>query len=267
MKQSLFSLAAATAATLVALGTMSTPIAGQGGTGTITGHVQYMGPTPVNPIVRMGADPRCNKLYVGKRPTSPTFVVGANGAFANVLVNLDGSFPATPPSTMPVVLDQKDCQYAPRVIAARVGQTLEVRNDDPTEHNVHASSMVGNDFNTTQPIKSMPFTFKLKAGEILRVRCDNHTWMTAYIAIFDHPYSSVSGTDGTFTIANVPAGKQTVKAWHEVMGTQTQMVDVQAGKTTTVDFTFMPGQKSAAAPPVRDIVIPEAVTLASIITR
>ena len=58
-----------------------------------------------------------------------------------------------------------------------------------------------------------------------------------------------------------------MKAWHEVMGTQTQMVDVQAGKTTTVDFTFMPGQKTAAAAPVREIVIPETVRVASIITR
>ena len=266
MKQTLFFFTAATATTLVALGITSTSIAGQG-TGTISGHVHYMGPMPVNPIIRMGADPRCNKLYVGKRPTSPTFVVGADGAMANVLVNLDGSFPATAVSTMPVVLDQKDCQYVPRVIAARIGQTLEVRNDDPTEHNVHASSMAGNDFNTTQPVKSMPFQFKLKGGELLRVRCDNHTWMTAYVGIFEHPYFSVSGSDGTFTIANVPAGKQTVKAWHEVMGTQMQMVDVQAGKTTTVDFTFMPGQKSAAETPMRDLVIPESVTLASIITR
>src|SRR5262245_65360858 len=87
MKQALFSLAAAAATTLVALGAMSTSLAGQGGTGTITGHVHYMGPTPVLPIIRMGADPRCNKLYVGKRPTAPTFVVGADGAFANVLVD------------------------------------------------------------------------------------------------------------------------------------------------------------------------------------
>jgi plastocyanin len=267
MKQALFSFAGAAGMTLVALGVTSAPVAGQAGTGTIVGHVHYMGPTPVNPIIRMGADPRCNKLYVGKRPTSPTFVVGANGAMANVLVNLEGSFPSTPVSTMPVVLDQKDCQYVPRVIAARVGQTLQVRNDDPTEHNVHSASMAGNDFNTTQPIKSMPFEFKLKAGEILRVRCDNHTWMAAYVGVFDHPYFSVSGTDGAFTIANVPVGKQTVKAWHEVMGTQTQMVDVESGKTATVDFTIMPGQKSAAAAPVRDLVIPENVRAASIMTR
>ena len=251
----MFSFAAAAAATLVSVGVATTPVAGQGGTGTIVGHVRWMGPTPVNPILRMGADPRCGKLYVGKRPTAQTVVVGADGAFANVLVNLDGSFPSTPPPTTPAVLNQKDCQYAPRVLGARIGQTLQVKNDDPTEHNVHSLSKVGNDFNTTQPIKSMPFEFKLKAGEILHVTCDNHTWMTAYIAILDNPYFSVTGADGTFTIATVPAGKQSVKAWHEVMGMQTQMVDVEAGKTTTVDFTFAPGQKAAAAT-IHELTVP-----------
>ena len=141
------------------------------------------------------------------------------------------------------------------MLGARIGQTLQVQNADPTEHNVHSLSKAGNDFNTTQPIKGMPFDYKLKAGEILRVTCDNHTWMTAYIGIFDNPYFAVSGTDGTFTIANAPVGKQTVKAWHEVMGMQTQMVDVQAGKTTTVDFTFAPGQKTASVP-IHDVVVP-----------
>ena len=266
MKQSIFYLSAATAATLVALGISSAPIAGQGATGTIIGHVHYMGQTPVNPIIRMGADPRCNKLYVGKRPTAQTFVVSGDGAMANVLVNLDGSFPSTPAPTTPAVLNQKDCQYEPRVIGARIGQTLQVKNDDPTDHNVHSLSKAGNDFNTTQPSRGMPFEFKLKAGEILHVTCDNHTWMTAYIGIMDNPYYSVSGTDGAFTIANVPAGKQTVKAWHEVMGTQSQMVDVQAGKMTNVDFTFAPGQKGASAP-IRELVIPAGVQMASIVTR
>lgn len=266
MKQTLFFLTSAAAATLVALGATATSISGQGGTGTITGHVHYMGPTPVTPVIRMGADPRCNKLYVGKRPTVPTFVVGADGAFANVLVNIDGTFPNAPAATAPVVLNQKDCMYMPRVLGARTGQTLQVTNEDPTDHNVHSLSKAGNDFNRTQLVNSKPFDVTLKASELLRITCDNHTWMTAYVGIFEHPYFSVTGMDGTFTIANVPVGKQTVKAWHEVMGTQTQMVDVQAGKTTTVDFTFMPGQKSAAQTPVHDLVIPESVTVASIIT-
>jgi len=256
MKKAMFSCAAAAAATLVTLGITSTPIAGQGGTGTIVGHVKYMGPTPVNPIIRMGADPRCNKLYVGKRPMAQTFIVGADGAFANVLVNVDGSFPNAPAPTAPAVLNQKDCQYVPRVVGARIGQTLQVKNEDPTEHNVHSLSKAGNEFNTTQPPNGMPFEVKLKAGELLRISCDNHTWMTAYVAIMDNPYYAVSGTDGTFTIANVPIGKQSVKAWHEVMGMQMQMVDVQAGKTTTVDFTFAPTPKPAASAPVHELTVP-----------
>ena len=264
MKQALLSFTAAGAATILAFGVTSLPASGQGATGTIVGHVRYMGPTPVNPIIRMGADPRCNKLYVGKRPTAPTFVVGADGAFANVLVNVDGSFPEAAVPAAPVVLNQKDCLYVPRVLGALIGQTLQVTNEDPTDHNVHSLSKAGNDFNRTQLINGTPFDFTLKAGELLRITCDNHSWMTAYVGIFDNPYFAVSGTDGTFTIANVPAGKQTVKAWHEVMGTQTQMVDLQAGKTTTVDFTFMPGQKAASVP-IRDLVVP--MQMATLLTH
>ncbi len=263
-RKAIFSLAAGAAGLFVFAAT-SSPVAGQGGGGTIVGHVHYMGPTPVNPLIRMGADPRCNKLYVGKRPTAPIFVVGADGAMANVLATLEGSFPDTPVPTTPVVLDQKDCMYAPRVLGARIGQTLRVTNQDPTAHNSHSLSKAGNNFNTTQLIKGPPFEVKLKAGEILRIMCDSHAWMTAYIGIMDNPYFGVSGTDGTFTINNVPSGKQMVKAWHEVMGTQTQMVDVQAGKTTTVDFTFMSGQKPAPGASIHELVIPHNVEMASII--
>jgi len=247
-------LLAAGAAMLFVLATTTTPVAGQAGA-TIVGHVHYMGPTPVNSLIRMGADPRCNKLYVGKRPLTQSFTVGADGAFADVVLSLDGSFPNTPVPTTPVVLNQKDCQYAPHVLGARAGQTLQVKNLDQTEHNIHAASTIGNEINTTQLIGGPVFEAKLKTAELLHVRCDNHTWMSSYIAIMDNPYFAVSGTDGTFTINNVPAGKQTVKAWHEVMGMQSQMVDVQAGKTTTVDFTFAPGRKTASIP-IHDLVVP-----------
>ena len=262
--QGVISLSAVGAAVIVALGADIAPVAGQAGGGTIVGHLHYMGPTPVNPIIRMGADPRCNKLYVGKRPTAPTFVVGADGAMANVFVHVEGSFPNAPAPTAPVVLDQKDCMYQPRVLGARIGQTLQVKNSDDTGHNVHSLSTAGNALNTSQPAKGMVFEYKLKSGEILHIKCDIHSWMNSYIAIVDDPYYAVTGTDGTFTIANVPAGKQTIRAWHEVMGPQSQTVDVQAGKTTTVDFTFMPGQKPAAAAPVHELIIPASARMASI---
>jgi hypothetical protein len=244
----------AVAAVLACMTTTSVALSGQTG-GTIVGHVRYMGQTPINSIIRLGADPRCAKLYAGTQARGQTFTVASNGAFADVLVTLDGSLPAMPVPSQPAVLTQKNCQYAPHVLGARIGQTLEVRNEDPTEHNIHAASTLGNAINTTQLINGPVAHFTLKSGELLHLRCDNHTWMSAYVAIVDNPYFAVSGTDGTFTINNVPPGRQTIKAWHEVMGTQTQMVDVQAGTTTTVDFTFAP-RGAASGPIIHDVVVP-----------
>lgn len=244
----------AIAAVVACTTTASVPLSGQTG-GTIVGHVRYMGQMPINSIIRLGADPRCVKLYAGKQARGQTFTVASDGAFADVLVTLDGSFPAMPVPSRPAVLTQKNCQYAPHVLGARIGQMLEVRNEDPTEHNIHAASTLGNAINTTQLINGPVAQFTLKAGELLHIRCDNHTWMSSYVAIVDNPYFAVSGTDGTFTISNVPPGRQTIKAWHEVMGTQTQMVDVQSGKTSTIDFTFAPRAAAVDRPIIRELVV------------
>ena len=122
-------------------------------------------------------------------------VVGADGGMANAFVSLDGNFPGTPAPTTPVVINQQDCIYAPRVVGARVGQTLQLKNNDETTHNLHALSMAGNDFNTSQPTKGMVFEYTLKAGEILHIKCDIHGWMNSYVGIVDHPYFAVSGAD------------------------------------------------------------------------
>ena len=267
MRRVLVSLSAAGSAVFIVLGASTIPVAGQAGAGgTVVGHVRYKGPPPVNPIIRMGADPRCNKLYVGRRPTAQTFVVASDGGMTNVFVNVDGSFPNAPAPAAPVVIDQKDCMYQPRVIGARIGQTLQIKNGDDTSHNVHALSMSGNDFNTSEPTRGMVFEFKLKAGEMLHIKCDIHAWMSSYVGIVDHPYFTVTAGDGSFTIANVPAGKQTIRVWHEAMGSQTQTVDVQAGKTTNVDFSYMPGQKPAGGAGVRELIVPADVRMASIAT-
>ena len=80
----------------------------------------------------------------------------------------------------------------------------------------------------------------LKDEEMLKIGCDVHRWMTAWVGIVEHPYFAVSDADGTFTIANVPAGKRTITVWHETFGTLTKTVDVKAGATTTVDFVYPP---------------------------
>jgi plastocyanin len=211
----------------------------QGATsGTIKGRITFTGKEPGNRVIRMGMDPMCAAANSGKRPVNEVYLVGGNNGLGNVFVKLEGSFPATPVPSQPVEIDQVACIYKPRVIGARVGQALRLKNADNLMHNVHSDSAKGNGFNFAEPIKGMQRDITLKDEEMLRIACDVHRWMTAWVGVVSHPYFAVSDVEGTFTIANVPAGKRTLTAWHEAFGVLTKPVEVKAGQTATVDFVY-----------------------------
>src|SRR5215472_17722708 len=130
------------------------------GTGTIKGHVRLTGKLPGNPIIRMGMDPMCSKMNAGKRVIQQYVVATADGSLANVFVRLKGNVPQTPVPAQPVVIDQQACVYTPRVVGARVGQTVQVKNSDMLLHNVDASSGKGNGFNVAQPRAGLVYEFK-----------------------------------------------------------------------------------------------------------
>ena len=137
-----------------------------------------------------------------------------------------------------VVIDQRACLFVPRMVGARVGQTLQFRNSDDVLHNVHSMTATGNVFNVSEPKAGMVQQFVLKDEEILKIKCDIHGWMTTYVGIVSHPYFAVSGAAGTFEIPSVPAGSYRIVIWHERYGTQTKTVRVRAGAAATVDFEY-----------------------------
>jgi plastocyanin len=215
--------------------------------GTIKGHVKLLGKLPGNPIIRMGMDPKCAEVNRGKRVVQEFVAAAIDGSLANVFVRLQGTFPQTPVPTEPVVVDQRACVYHPRVIGARVGQTLQVKNSDDWLHNVHSLSAKGNDFNISEPKAGMVQSFKLKNEEVmLHIKCDVHSWMTTYVGVVTNPYFAVSNEGGNFEIPNVPAGSYTILTWHERYGPLMQTVRVRAGATTTVDFAYMGTEKPPA---------------------
>jgi len=109
----------------------------------------------------------------------------------------------------------------------------------------------------------MVYTFQLKSEDVMmRLKCDIHSWMAAYVGVMTHPYFSVSDGEGTFTIANVPAGSYTIKSWHERFGQQMKMVAVKAGQTTTVDFSYAGTEKPDAAR-LQELVLPDGVMAAT----
>ncbi len=215
----------------------ASPQHGKGG--TITGRVRVNGPVPGNPVIRMGMDPKCASINAGKRPVQEIVVAGADGSLANVFVSLQGSFPPGPVPTEPVTIDQRGCVYVPRVVGAQAGQIVQVRNSDDLYHNVHGTSGRGNGFNISQPTAGVLQEIRLNDPEVMmRVACDVHRWMTAFVGVVSHPYFATTAAGGTFTIANVPAGTHTIKAWHERFGETTQTVRVAEGSATTVEFIY-----------------------------
>ena len=223
-------------------------VAAAGGTGTIQGHVRLSGPAPGNPIIRMGMDPMCARANAGPaKPVQEIVVRSADGGLANVFVTLKGTFPKVAPPSAPVIIRQVKCVDQPRVVGAMVGQTLRVVNSDTLAHETHSVTTTANTFKVTQPHSDMVFDYTLKTPEeMLRLACDVHRWMTAWVGVEPHPYFNVTNDAGSFTIANVPAGHHQIRAWHERYGWLTKTVDVKAGQTATIDFAYTGQEKGPA---------------------
>ena len=209
------------------------------GNASISGMVMFSGNAPANPAIDMSEEPACAAKYPDG-PTNPIVSV-TDGHLANVFVRVVGGLPGGPypmPSE-PATIDQNGCLYVPRVVGVMVGQTLAITNSDPLLHNIKAVPTENRLFNISQPRAGMTSNRTFTAPEIMvPFECSVHGWMNAYAGVVEHPYFAVSGADGSFTIAGLPAGTYQVEAWHETLGTQSGDVTVEADGSATLNFTF-----------------------------
>jgi hypothetical protein len=210
------------------------------GEGKISGTVKLDGAAPHMKGIDMSKDPYCSKAHASDPAHYETYVVGANGGLANVVLYIDGWSGSPTVSTAALVFDQKNCMYTPHVLAMDVGQNFNVTTSDQTAHNIHPNPnpMTGNiPWNQSQPPGAPPVTKSWKATEFIPVKCNIHPWMNGWFAVIKGPYATSDG-NGAYTINNVPPGSYTVTAWQEAAGTQTQKVTVAGGAAATADFTF-----------------------------
>lgn len=158
----------------------------------------------------------------GKQVIAESLVVDpATSGIANIVMYADG-MPAdwVHPDAQPgkddeVIFDQKECVFLTHVVAIQTSQKLRVLNSDPVGHNLMVAS-----FNQTIPVGGYAIYEPLKEQRSpVEMRCSIHPWMQAWFINRDNGYFAVTKPDGSFEIANLPAGVPIeLRVWQEKLG-------------------------------------------------
>ncbi len=222
----------------VCLGIWWASAAGAASAGTIKGTVRYTGPLAEPRKLPVTAD----QYVCGKEKDAEDLALSPEKGIRNAVVSLQ----AVPPGVRweglppPVQMDQKQCMFVPRVVVVPMGGTVEFLNNDRLLHNLHSRDARENPpFNRTQPKgRTIPVVFK--KPEIVRVDCDLHPWMRAWVVVAEHPFYALTNHQGEFSLDNVPPGQYTLQVWHESLGVVTKDVTVAETGITPVTVEMRP---------------------------
>ncbi len=208
--------------------------------GTITGRVLFKGIPPAMPTIDMDSNPQCQREH--KTPAkAETVLVNPNGTLRNVFIHVKDGLPNAhwPVPATSARLEQDGCVYVPHVQGIMQGQNLEILNNDPVNHNVHAECEKNAAWNVSQPPRAEHRNAQFDLEETLfPVTCSVHPWMRAYIAVSSHPFYAVTGADGAFTLNGVPPGTYTIEAVHEKLGAKSGKLTVTPKGAASIEFTY-----------------------------
>lgn len=132
-------------------------------------------------------------------------------------------------------MNQRDERFAPRVLAIVAGTTVDFPNNDRTYHNVFSLSKP-RAFDLGRYAAGRSKAVRFDTPGIVRVFCDIHSHMSAYILVFAHHYFAVTDNEGRYRIGDVPPGTYTVVAWHEASEPESRRVTVGGAGDPDVDF-------------------------------
>jgi plastocyanin len=208
------------------------------GSASVSGRVTLTETPPERQKLKI-SEAGCHHEGAPAEAFSEGVVAAPDGGLKNVIVHVVsglGDRVFAPPSE--AVLDQKGCVYMPHVIAVLANQTITFLNSDPTLHNVHAVCKVNPPFNVGMAVKGQKISRFFSKPEIVKMKCDVHSWMQSYIGVFGNPFHAVTDDEGRFTIEGLPAGTYTIEAWHETYGVKSQSVSLADGQRQEIAIAF-----------------------------
>ena len=178
---------------------------------TLTGTVKFVGtppkldPIPVNK----------NRDVCGEHKPAEALVLSADRGVKGSVVLIEGVARGKKAGSE-VVLDNHQCVFVSHVSAAALKERVAIRNSDPVLHNTHGFLGTPTVFNVALPTKGQVIEVRkyLKKPGVIRVLCDAHPHMSAWLIVHDSPYYAVTNDRGAFRITDVPPGTYKVTMWH-----------------------------------------------------
>jgi len=202
------------------------------GGGSIIGKVVFNGTPGTRKIIPT------KDLDVCGGPYEETLIqVGPDKSVHNAVVYLVdiAKGKAWPAQAKPPEIDNVKCKFEPHIQVIRAGK-LDVVNSDPMLHNTHGYYGRRTAFNLALPNKGQRIPVELTRAGQVRIDCDAHGWMEAWIYVVDNPYYAVTSADGKFTVVDIPAGTYKLVAAHPFTGPVEQSVTVAAGKPSDLNI-------------------------------
>jgi plastocyanin len=209
-----------------ALGASPVPLRGAAAVGTIRGRVDVRRPAsllerrpnvsgvPSNtPVAAIDPDSMRSVVYLEAAP---------RGAFEQI-------------EPAHAVMDQRNETFSPHVLAITTGTIVDFPNSDRIYHNVFSLSKT-RAFDLGRYAAGRSKSVRFDRPGIVRVFCEIHSHMSAFILVFSHPFFTMTDGEGRYRLDNVPPGTYTVVAWHEGDSSEPTSVTVPSGGAAELDL-------------------------------
>ena len=132
-------------------------------------------------------------------------------------------------------MDQRNETLLPNVLAVTVGTVVDFPNNDSTYHNVFSLSKAKR-FDLGRYAQGRSKSVRFDRPGIVRVFCDIHSHMSAFVLVFSHRYFATTDAEGRYRINNIPSGTYAVVAWHDGADRETRTVTIPDGGNVELDF-------------------------------
>lgn len=180
--------------------------------GILAGVVKFAG----TPLKLASLPVNKNRDVCGDSKESEALVVGPARGVRGSVILLEGVARGKKPAGE-AVLDNARCVFVAHVTAVMAGERARVKNSDAILHNTHGFLGKPTVFNLALPNRDqmIDITKRLTRPGVIRVVCDAHPHMTAWMIVHDSPYYAVTDERGAFRIDGIPPGSYKVTMWHE----------------------------------------------------